>query len=364
MMRRAPLAVLWALTWACAPGENHGADTDSQAPPLEPGPLGFWSESVPLATLEQQLDQLAAMQIEVNLGLTPGRVDRTELVAFVRAADAAGVRIAFWPELEVEDGRWPNARNLDAFEPWWRELIQLVEDEQLPVQTFIVDMELSILVMQQVESTVAEQGALAAIQLLLDRRDGALYEEAKARFDTLVRDAQARGFTVRLSTLPLVGDDHQDGDEDIQLLLDCPVQGIPWDEASLQVYRSIFDQYGGVMGGGTQGFDPWLVHSYALSARELFGDAAAVDLGIVGFDDWASPQDLRDDAAAAMAAGVDIGHMDVFALDQLLALDDPGAWTEGLDLLQPAIPEQDEDLEELRELIQGLDESLSVKGGS
>lgn len=358
MKRPSLVPYLSLLLASCTPGDDDNALADSGELPAEPGLLGFWSESVPLETLHEHLDDLAAMEVEVKLGLTPGRIELDEVADFVRAADDEGVPVAFWPELETEDGRWPNARNLDAFEPWWQELLQLVEDESLPVETFIVDMELSILVMQEVEATVAKDGALAAVQLLLDRRDETLYADAKARFEALVLDAQARGLTVRLSTLPLVGDDYQDGDEDIQMLLDCPVQGIPWDEASLQVYRSIFDQYGGAMDGESHAFDPWLVHSYALSARELFGDAAALDLGIVGFDDWASPQDLRDDAAAAMAAGIDIGNLDVFALDQLLALEEPRAWAEGLDSLDPAVPEEDSALEDLREVIQSLDENL------
>ncbi len=34
------------------------------------------------------------------------------------------------------------------------------------------------------------------------------------------------------------------------------------------------------------------------------------------------------------------------------------AWTEGLEGLEPSVPEEGPALEELRELIQGLDESL------
>jgi hypothetical protein len=357
-MRAKLLSLVALLASACTPDPGDSGPLDTGVEPAEPGPFGFWTESVAIATLEGRLDDLAAMGVEVNLGLTPGRVDLDEVVAFVQAADAAGVPVAFWPELETKDGRWPNARNLDAFEPWWEELLVLVEERQLPVETFIVDMEMSILEMQAVETTLAEDGVIAATQLLLGRYDPAVYERGKQRFEALVLDAQQRGFRVRLSTLPLVGDDYQDGDEDLQMLMDCPVQGIPWDEASLQVYRSIFDQYGGALDGHARAFDPWLVHSYSRSAVELFGDAAAVDIGIVGFADWASPQDLRDDAAAALAAGLDLGHQDAFALDSLLQQDDPVSWTAGLEALEPVLPEEDAAVEELRELIQGLDESL------
>jgi hypothetical protein len=362
-MRALPIPLVALLLGACTSEPGEIGVQDSAVALSEPGPLGFWTESVPLETLEAHLDDLATMGVEVNLGLTPSRVELDEVVAFVQAADAAGVTVAFWPELEPEDGRWPNARNLDAFEPWWHELVGLVEDHDLPVETFIVDMEMSILEMQAVETTLAEQGVIAATQLLLGRYDPAIYQEGKARFEALVLDAQGRGLKVRLSTLPLIGDDFQDGDEDLQQLMDCPVQGIPWDEASLQVYRSIFDQYGGALDGEARAFDPWLVYSYAVSARELFGDAAAVDLGIVGFDDWASPQDLREDAAAALAAGIDLGHQDVFALDQLLQLEDPGAWSVGPEELDPVVPAEDSAVEDLRDLIQGLDESLVLVQG-
>lgn len=324
-----------------------------------PRPFGFWSESVPLADLTLQLPLLASMGVEVNLGLTPGAVDLEEAATFVWEAHETGVPVALWPELTVEDGRWPNVRNVDLFQPWWDQILAWVENEDLPVQTLIVDMELSLQVMQELEAQVAEGDTVGALAFLVGRMDEEAYARGKEMFRALVEDAQGRGLRVRLSTLPVIADDFQDGDESLQELLDSPVQGIPWDEASIQAYRSILDQYsqGWFLSEG-QTFTPWLAYSYGLTARETWGDAGSLDIGIVGYPDWSTPADLEADVQAALAAGLSLGSLDAFALDQALKEEDPASWTGRLLALEPRVPEEDPNLEALRQAVRDFDAAL------
>ncbi len=321
--------------------------------------IALWSEFLPLSTVEAQFAWLADADLEVNQAVTKGESDLTEVSAFVLAAEDAGVRVNLWPMLSDAQGRWPNASNVDAFVPWWNEVIDRVEQDDLPVTTMIVDLELGWDVQAQVRELGAEGDVLGAMGLLMDHADPARYEASKQVFGDMVADAQGRGFRVRLTTLPMVIDDFEDGDQDLQTVLDCPVEGIVWDEISVQVYRSVFTELlTGIFleEGETLGAD--VVFDYGVDARDAWGERATLDLGTLGGVAYEQPAILAEDLGAARAAGFAEGEVDLYSLDGML-LGEPALWVDELDA--PALePDAEPKVAEIREFLRTLDQNIEL----
>ncbi len=310
-----------------------------------------------LDALRAQLPALSERRLMINLGLTVGEVDWDDLARFVREADQAGVKVAFWPELKAEDGRWPNARNLSKFRPFWGELVGFIERESLPVDTLVVDLELGLQVQLELQRRTAQGETFGAIAYLLDRINPALYRSAKVQFQGMVLDAHLRGLHVNLTSLPMVLDDFSDGDETLQMALDCPVQDVDWDEVSFQVYRTVYNESGaGLVGDASTSFGARVVYDYGVAAREKFGDRAALDLGVVGITGYLDPKMLSEDVAAAKAAGITDEHLAVYALDTIVPSANPGAW------LHPdpeeRVPAVELKVQQMREKLRSLDETF------
>jgi hypothetical protein len=167
----------------------------------------------------------------------------------------------------------------------------------------------------------------------------------------LVDELRARDLRVAAVTYPMVLDDAADGDDDIADAFDVPVTGPAWDEVSFMVYQSLIYDLSGSWHG------PDVVHSYAATAREQYGERAAVALGIVGsvgIEPVAMPYPdaatLVADRGATRAAGIE--RVSVYSLDGLAPL----AAAERETWLAPGVVRVPElvDADGLRSLVRGL----------
>jgi hypothetical protein len=326
--------------------------------------LTVWSEFLPSTKVIAALPALGAAGVDVNLGVTrcdglatcPGVESLDAAEAVIRAAAPAGVTVRLWPELPLEEGRWANVKTLDAFSAWVREILAFVRDRGLPVPAIVFDMETSYQKLQQMQQLAAAGQLNDLVGFLQADADPAAYAAAKEKLRTLIDEVKAAGLEAHCSTLAQVLDDGSD--EGIQRALDVPVDGLPWDRVSIQVYRTLMGELYASAAHAPDGFTPDLVYSYAVSARERYGDRAALDLGLVAapgtFTGYDEPSGLLADIAAARAAGIPHGQLNVFALDGLDGRADLAAWLPA-DPGAGAAPERSQSTEDVRNIFLLLD---------
>jgi len=343
--------MLLLLLVACAPD-----------PIVHPDRLSAWAEFAAVDDLPAYLERAGALELNVNLALLEGRHDREYLASACAEAEKREVALRLWPLLAEEDGYWANQANVEAFTDWTMWLAEVARRDCPRAEGFQVDLELPIDRTRTLLELIGGGGSVAElISFLVDGRDPEAFEEARAGYADLVAELREDGYLVSASTVAMVADDFADGDQSIAQALWTPVEGIDWDVVSFQVYRSTFDcHYAGALADPTQRFEPGLVSSYAASIRARFPESGGVGLGTTGSgmgteEPLAGPEELQADLAAALAAGIPLGQLDVFSLDGLVDREDAAQW---IAEPEPAEPEPDPATEELRALLAALDAAV------
>lgn len=359
-MKRAAWILIALAAGACtSSGSGRGGATP------DTNRLTMWAEFVDYPTLIDRLPILARNRAELNLGVTRGEHTFDEMAEVVRAGTALGVPVHIWPELSNADGKWPNVKNVADFATYWRDLIDYITTNRLPVTTLVVDMETSYEKLMGLLD--AFQGSIfdliGAIVFFIDDYDAAVYDAGVVAFADLVGEAHAAGLKVHLTIPGLTPDDFADGDLDMHKFFDLVIDGPDWDEVSYQLYRTlVWDIIGAVLGGEL--WSSYYVYDYALTLKERFGDRAAIDLGIietpgVEFAGYTDPRQLSEDIAAALAAGFELEDLDVFAFDGVIDDPDPDRW-----FVLPEgpfeAPEVDARVLDLREIFRTIDTALDA----
>ena len=350
---------------ALAPDDQGGADAGADAIGLPTDErLTFWYEDSDLDRLEAFLPYLRRHELAVHIGLHEGEVRLEALDRFLAAAAAHEVPVGVWPLLHPDDGYFPNVRNAEAFAAFWFELLDHVAATAPWVRTFVADVEPPLSFLREVQRLLTEGADLAGlVAYLQERYDPAIYAAGSETLREMVVATQERGFAVHASTLFLVLDDLQDGDDTIQRAFDTPIEAIPWDEVSFQVYRSSFGDLleGTLLQAGEQ-LSSYVVYDYGRTAKERFGERAALDIGIVADEGYRTPDALAADVGAAFAAGYPPGRINVYSLQGVMAEETEAladAWVE-LPGVSSDPPPEDARVSLLRAMIQSLDASVTL----
>lgn len=332
---------------------------DSREKPL--AGLAFWSEFETTEEVERVLPFLRKRGFVLNRSITLGQTPFEEFESIVRSAQKHDVTVRAWPELSEEDGRWPSVSTRHLFIPFCYELMDFIEEKHLPVDTFYVDLEPPLSRGRELLAALENPGASVIEELLRfyeKKVNDPDFEAGKEDFKKLVDDAHARGFKVFMTTIPFILDDFADGDPSIQRALESPVEGIDWDEYSFQVYTTMFSALYGLPLG------PGLVYDYGRTAVDLFGDKAALDLGLFlpgqdVFTDatgFTTPEAMEADADAAVAAGIPVERLHLFSLEGIVGRESPSDWFDW-DLSNPSAPSPETGTTILRGLFQAVDQS-------
>ncbi|MHB8876043.1 MAG: hypothetical protein ACYC8T_20325 [Myxococcaceae bacterium] len=347
------LAGFTALALAAA-----GCGAPRAPPPPRPA---IWSEYLQPEQVREQLPAIARYGLDLNLAVARGRWSNEDTVAIVREADRHGVRVRFWPLVTFDEGYWACESNVEVVREHLRALMDLIEKENLPVDTFELDLEPHYRRVERLKELLAAGGgAVEVLDFFKAGVDPVAFAAARREYRALVQELHRRGFQVNMSTLAQVLDDFSDSDSTIQDALDVPVTGLEWDQLSFQIYRSSLQgDYGLMLPEGAR-LTPDIVYDYAITAKQAFGDRAALDLGLIrsegsGFAGYTDPAELRADVAAALAAGVPASQLQLFALDGLREMPDGDAWAAGLPQAEPVKPPADPGTRALRSWFQVLD---------
>jgi hypothetical protein len=284
----------------------------------------IWCETLPLSTLARPstLALLERFHVEPIVAVRPDTAG-ADLTGLARAFDEARVSLAVWPMLDDRDGRWLNASNVDRFAAFTVDLVRRLERGGAGPREVVIDLEPSI---DDVRSTFAS--SVQNAHFLPRAAAAAGVARASEGVAALARSLRAGGVQVSAAILPTVLLDPP-GELGWQRVLGAPAApGAPWDGVSVMLYTSILEGWSrGVVGRA----DARSVLAWAAgAARERFGDRAGVSVGAVGVGAFGnepvlrSPEELADDVAIALAAGVD--DLTLFDLGGVLGRSRPDAW--------------------------------------
>ena len=283
-------------------------------------PFALWSEFIEHGEVLEQIPALEAHSISLYQNIRSEQIGDPETGAFLEQAACQGIEVRAWLTLPEEEGYWPNEKNADIFIEKALELARWIRSSGLPIEWIVVDMEPDLQLMEALIAAAEEGRWLEAAMLILGNRDPESYAASVDAYTGLVEALHEMGFKVMVVTFPLVLDDLGDGDDNVQDLLNTPVNRIPWDEVSFMVYTTIFTKFLGIP------MEPYLIYSYGLDAVRHYGERAAVDLGVVGAGGMVEGegikdiQELRAQVGAARAAGLERIH--VYSLEGILLLED------------------------------------------
>jgi hypothetical protein len=297
-----------------------------------PTPNGLWSEFLEPEEVAAQILDLKRHAIGLYQNIRSEDIGDPGAGALFEEAACRGLEVRAWLTLPEEEGYWPNEKNADLFASEALRLADWIRSSGWAIDWIVVDMEPALQMFTELIEFF-EQGDIAgAFDRLFDNRDAAAYAEALGEYAEMVETLHAREFKVMVVTLPVVLDDVWDGDALIQDVMNIPVHGVPWDEFSFMAYTTTFGRM-----LGTE-LSSHLVHSYGRDAVEVYGERAAIDLGVIGHggmvegEGISEVEEMRAQVGAAKKAGLTNIH--AYSLDGIVHQEEQVPWYEAF--LAPA----------------------------
>jgi hypothetical protein len=263
-----------------------------------------WEElgGATLAQLRNNLHHLEGRDIALVLHWKAENVDDPARWDLVKYALSRGIQVQPWLTLPEHLGYFPNATNYDTWISYAQYLMFLWRSHGLPPTTFIVDMEMSKNKLHRFQELTAAGDPFAVARFLNGNINRNQFAAATQAYRGFADYAHNLGFKVTVTTLLPLLDDYADGDDFLRQGFNSPIDGIPWDEVSFQVHRTIY--------AGSYPVTSYMVYDYGRLARQRFGSRAGIGLGLTHQGIASDPNivypngnQLRLDAEAAKAAG-------------------------------------------------------------
>ncbi len=295
-----------------------------------------WAEFMPYRWVQADLKRLSHAGLQLNLAISLADAFSSDLKKLLQTAEAEGVPVGAWLLLSDQQGYWPNATNAKLFCNGVAYFIDWLSSQKLSVHEIIVDME-TPLMMSRLLKTQLFRGLKCEYQRWLSPENHQQFWEGAAHFQRLVKDLHQLGLRAQVVTYPMIVHDLAAGHTAFQEFLQVPVTPVEWDQVSLMVYRSSF-----------QDLLPFaisaeLVYRYFELAKQVLPTTPiCAALGVVGSigkvseGGFQNPDALRQDLAAARAAGIESAQL--FSLDGMHQLGNPQDWLSVFQA-QPARPQ-------------------------
>jgi hypothetical protein len=273
-----------------------------------------WEElgGATLPQLRSQLHHLQGRDIALVLQWKAENIDDQARWDVVRDAYARGIEVQPWLTLPESQGYFPNATNYDTWIANAQYLMFLWRSEGLPATTFVVDLEMSKDKLHRFQELTAAGDPFAVAAFLNGNIDRAQFSAATAAYRGFVDYAHSLGFKVTMTTLLPLLDDYSDGDDFLRQGFNCPIDGVPWDEVSFQIHRTIYAK--------SYAVTSYMVYDYGRLARQRFGSRAGIGIGLthhgIAADTsivYPNGDQLRLDAEAAKAAGFSPDRVGVYS---------------------------------------------------
>lgn len=331
----AVLTALLSLSASCGPHDN---DSDLESGELRalvrdaPGtaPLGYVpAEFMSPEEVDKALPLLASHHVDV-VWAWPAEASQSEQQArfeVVRHGQQLGIEVRPWLTLAQSDGYWPTATNAAQYAAAARSLLQAWLAAGLHPNMLLVDMEMPLQRALEFVDVESAGDPIAMTSFLARGVDRAQYAAATQIYADLVDHAHELGFKVEVSTLSLVLDDLDDGDDGLRQGLGIPFDHIAWDRCTFQIYRTMAASGTGLT------LDSSFVYDYARRIKLRFGERGGIVVGLNDPGDlgvkppiYQDPGEALDDVSAARTAGLTRTAVGLYQLRGITAQSSPEAW--------------------------------------
>ncbi|MBI4817383.1 MAG: hypothetical protein HY791_14070 [Deltaproteobacteria bacterium] len=324
----------------------------------------IWVEFLPPEELRRPstLELLATYQLQPLVAVTPER-STDALGSALASLSKRGLTFGLWPLFSDAEGYWLNEANAARFTERVEGALAVAREAKATPTTVAFDLEPPLEVTRQLlEGPSVSLVRRRAAQVRLPS-----HREARARAETSLDRVRAdlRGrFECLAAVPPPIALELGTKSHLIQRMLGTETERFDFDRVSAMAYTSLIAQALPV--GGKAG-PRWLLHETARALVAWRPNAASLSLGLVGTGKLGteptldSPDELRADVAAALAAGV--YDLALFSLEGVLGSANPEAWLDAFTSTVARAPRPSESVRwTIRGLRWGLRASATVKG--
>jgi len=279
--------------------------------------LRVYAETLSPTEVARYAGLLRRFGCDLVLAVRPFHLE--EIPGAVRTLEDEGVRVALWPMIEDEKGRWPSVKNADAWIWFAEEVLRALEKARAPLREVLFDLEPPF---GSVRALTPGHFAPSAL-LRMARRDP--HAHGRASLVSFRNALRTRGITVSAAVVPLcVFSPYW------ERVLGTPVTAVDADLPSVMAYTTIYEGWSRGLFSRSDALT--LLSRTAHQTRVLYGERAGISLGTVGtgaFEDepiYRSPDELLADVLVTRQAGID--RLTLFDLGGVVRRGPAEAWLE------------------------------------
>lgn len=234
--------------------------------------LGMWCEFMPYAEVEGYLPALAEYDCELILHVERESFGDPDFPRLLRAAEQAGVGVDAWLLLPYEEHLYVGQASVASVRNLARRAADFFGKHHLKVRAFVFDCEPSPLLGAELFAA-ARRGNLKKLAGIVRRElDAEEFERDTAELNALIAELRGRGYAVDGAANRAFLDAQSRGNVALEDGLNAPVSAVGWDALSFITYRY-----------GASALDyVAMLNRYASLARRLYGERAALDVGLLG----------------------------------------------------------------------------------
>lgn len=234
--------------------------------------LGMWCEFMPYAEVETHLPTLAEYECDLILHVERESFGDPDFPRLLRAAEQAGVGVDAWLLLPYEEHLYVGQASVAAVRDLARQAADFFDGQGLTVRAFVFDCEPSPLLGAELFAAARRANLKQVAAIVRRELDAEAFARDTAEINALVAELRGRGYAVDGAANRAFLDAQSRGNVALEDGLNAPVSGIGWDALSFITYRykaSALDYVA-------------MLNRYASLARRLYGERAALDVGLLG----------------------------------------------------------------------------------
>ena len=234
--------------------------------------LGIWCEFMPYAQVVEHLPLLAAYDCELILHVRLESLEDPDFMRLLRAAEQAEVAVVAWLLLPVEEHLYVGQASVEATRKLARRAADYFDKHHLRVQGFVFDCEPSPLLGREMFTAVRALSVRQLARILRRQLDAEEFHRDTAALNALTQELRERDYQVNGAANRAFLDAQARGNLALEDGLNAPVSGVTWDTISFITYRY----------GASQLSYVAMLNRYSLLAQRLYGERAAMDVGLLG----------------------------------------------------------------------------------
>jgi len=250
-----------------------------------------------------------------------------ELDNLYKAYEQAGLHILFWPLLPKKDGLYVNKETAEKYISYLEVIYGWAEKHNHKIDAVVVDVE-------------PGSGGFKKMVKDMDKKS---WPQAMEKFSRIIQKIHGHDSLAIGVAFPFVSDDKRRGTHGWEDLFGGPVASVDWDYLAVMMYTSWFVQ---MLKSAGMTFDAahWVAYDYSVDLKNLWGDKAAVALGVTNPGEgketviYDSPEKIAPAIAAVREAGV--RNIGIYDMKGILAAGDPEAWFKVLKDTPPGLPKK------------------------